>query len=118
MDKALFRAYVKELVKEQIGESVEKAVRKILPEILSEAVSEIKNINESATTKPAAKKLSREQLASMMGLTRDGDTFTASTSTMPVELPPNADPNSPAVKGAVDAITKDYSSLMKAMKIT
>lgn len=117
MDKALFRAYVKELVKEQIEESVEKAVKKILPEILGEAVAEIKQtqpkkVNEVATAKP---KLSRSQLAQMMGLERLGDTITATSKNVgPVmQVPEGVDPNNPAIQ----AINKDYSALMKAMKL-
>jgi len=68
MDKALFRAYVKELVKEQIEESVEKAVKKILPEILGEAVAEIKqtqakSVNETATAKPKFSRKCQHQKA-------------------------------------------------------
>jgi hypothetical protein len=119
MDKALFRAYVKELVKEQIEESVEKAVKKILPEILGEAVAEIKQtqsnkVNEVATAKP---KLSRNQLAQMMGLERLGDTITATSKNVgPVmpTVPEGISPDNPALQ----AINKDYSALMKAMKLT
>ena len=118
MDKALFRAYVKELVKEQIEESVEKAVKKILPEILGEAVAEIKqtqakSVNETATAKP---KFSRNQLAQMMGLERLGDTITATSKNVgPVmPTPEGVDPNNPALQ----AINKDYSALMLAMKLT
>ena len=114
MDKALFRAYVKELVKEQIEESVEKAVKKILPEILGEAVAEIKNIqpkqvSESAATKS---KFSRAQLAEMMGLERHGDTIVATTNKV-MQTPPGVSEDNPALK----AINKDYSSMMKAMKL-
>lgn len=118
MDKALFRAYVKELVKEQIEESVEKAVKKILPEILGEAVAEIKGtqtnkVNEAATAKP---KLSRSQLAAMMGLERHGDTITATSKNVgPVmQAPPGVSEDNPTLQ----AINRDYSALMKAMKLT
>ena len=115
MDKALFRAYVKELVKEQIEESVEKAVKKILPEILGEAVAEIKNmqpkqVSESTATKP---KFSRAQLAEMMGLERHGDTIVATTGKVMPTPPVGVSEDNPAVK----AINKDYSSMMKAMKL-
>lgn len=118
MDKALFRAYVKELVKEQIEESVEKIVKKILPEILGEAVAEIKGsqqVTESST--PQKQKFSKAQLAQMMGLERIGDTISTNTERMrlPDELPPNIDVNNPNVKPAVEAITRDYSALMKKM---
>lgn len=119
MDKALFRAYVKEIVKEQIEESVEKAVKKILPEILGEAVAEIKNtqqpmkVNEVATAKP---KFFRSQLAAMMGLERHGDTITATSKNVgPVmQVPPGMTDDNPAVQ----AINKDYSQLMKKMGLS
>jgi Na+-translocating ferredoxin:NAD+ oxidoreductase RnfG subunit len=119
MDKALFRAYVKELVKEQIEESVEKAVKKILPEVLGEAIAEIKSVqqpmkvNETATAKP---KLSRGQLAAMMGLERHGDTITATSKNVgPVmQAPQGMTEDNPTLQ----AINRDYSALMKAMKLT
>jgi Na+-translocating ferredoxin:NAD+ oxidoreductase RnfG subunit len=106
MDKALFRAYVKELVKEQIEESVEKAVKKILPEILGEAVAEIKQTQAKSVN----------ETAQMMGLERLGDTITATSKNVgPVmPTPEGVDPNNPALQ----AINKDYSALMKAMKLT
>ena len=116
MDKALFRAYVKELVKEQIEESVEKTVKKILPEILGEAVKEIKSLQESTATQPQKPKLSRSQLAQMMGLERLGDTITATSKNVgPVMATPpeGINPDNPAFQ----AINKDYSALMKAMKL-
>lgn len=116
MDKALFRAYVKELVKEQIEESVEKAVKKILPDVLGEAIAEIKgmkpsSVNESTSAKP---KIDRSKLASMMGLERHGDTIVATTNNMIVAPPPGLTEDNPAVQ----AINKDYSQLMKKMGIS
>ena len=120
MDKALFRAYVKELVKEQIEESVEKAVKKILPEVLGEAIAEIKGmqkpqVNETVAA-PAKPKLSRSQLAAMMGLERHGDTITATSKNVgPVmPAPPGVSEDNPTLQ----AINRDYSALMKAMKLT
>lgn len=118
MDKALFRAYVKELVKEQIEESVEKAVKKILPEILDEAIAEIKGmqksqISETATASPKPK-LDRAKLAAMMGLERHGDTLVATTANMVTNLPPNVTEDNPTVQ----AINKDYSALMKKMGLS
>ncbi len=117
MDRALFKAYVKELVKEQIEESVEKVVKKILPEILGEAVAEIKGsktsaINESTQTTPKPK-LDRARLAEMMGLERHGDTIVATTNNMAQSLPQGISADNPTVQ----AINKDYSALMKAMKL-
>ena len=121
MDKALFRAYVKELVKEQLEETVEKTVRKVLPDILGEAVAEIKGsqrVTENTTSQKA--KLSRTQLAEMMGLERLGDTLSATTSrmVMPENVPANLDLNSPQIQPAVEAITRDYSFLMKKMGLS
>ena len=118
MDKALFRAYVKELVKEQIEDSVEKAVKKILPEILAEAVAEIKGVSGatiSENTQPKTK-MDRNKLAQMMGLERHGDTFVASTGRAGaiVPTPPGMSPDDPTIK----AINRNYSDVMKAMKLT
>lgn len=110
MDKALFRAYIKELVKE----TVEEEVAKVLPKLLGEAVSEIKSLQEVKTTKtPTKSKLSRSQLAEMMGLERLGDTIVATTNNM-VTPPPGVSANNPAVQ----AINKDYSELMKKMGLS
>lgn len=116
MDKALFRAYVKELVKEQMDASVEKTVRKLLPAILDEAIAEIKGtqrIVESAPTKKSS--IDRSKLAAMMGLERMGDTLSASTDRMIMPDNTTVDINNSNVKPAVDAINRDYSQLMKKM---
>ena len=120
MDKALFRAYVKELVKEQIEESVEKAVKKILPEVLGEAIAEIKGMQKSQVNEtvaaPTKPKLDRAKLAAMMGLERHGDTITATSKNVgPVmpTVPTGFTEDNPAVQ----AINKDYSAMMKAMKL-
>jgi hypothetical protein len=113
MDKALFRAYVKELVKEQIEDSVEKAVRKVLPEVLAEAVTEVKENSRSNITESMTKpKPSRAQLAQMLGLERIGDTITATTNKAVMAKPPvGVAEDNPAFQ----AINKDYSQLMKKM---
>lgn len=111
MDKALFRAYVKELVKE----TIEEEVKKILPKLLGEAVEEIKSIKESKTPTPEPKKnFSRSQLAEMMGLEKLGDTIVAKTGNVgQVATPPGVSSDNPAVQ----AINKDYSAIMKALKL-
>lgn len=118
MDKALFRAYVKELVKEQIDESVEKAVKKLLPEILGEAVAEIKAIQPKAITEntiSAKPKIDRNKLAEMMGLERHGDTIVATTKGLNPAVPTtNVSDENPVVQ----AINRDYSQLMKAMGLS
>jgi len=61
--------------------------------------------------------LSRNQLAQMMGLERLGDTITATSKNVgPVmpTVPEGISPDNPALQ----AINKDYSALMKAMKLT
>lgn len=114
MDKALFRAYVKELVKE----TVEEEVKKVLPKLLGEAVSEIKSLQESSTNVESKKKFSRTQLAEMMGLERVGDTFVANGGNMsagPVmAVPPGMRKDDPTIQ----AINKDYSAIMKAMGLS
>lgn len=113
MDKALFRAYVKELVREAVEEEVKKA----LPKLLGEAVSEIKALSEkNVSTAIPKKKFSPSQLAEMMGLERIGDTITATTSNMktPVMEVPTGMEDNPAMQ----AINKDYSQLMKKMGLS
>jgi hypothetical protein len=117
MDKALFRAYVKELVKEQLDESIEKAVRKILPTILGEAVAEIKESQRSPITETVKPKPSRAQLAQMLGLERLGDTLIASTGNVGPVMPTpprGVTEDNPAFQ----AINKDYSQMMKAMGLS
>jgi hypothetical protein len=109
MDKALFRAYVKELVRE----AVEEEVKKILPKMLGEAVAEVKSLQETTTSAPRAK-LSRAQLAEMMGLDRVGDTFVATTGKVMPTPPRGIDEDNPAFQ----AINKDYSGMMKAMGLS
>jgi len=114
MDKTLFKAYVREIVKE----TVEDEVKKLLPKLLGEAVQEVRALQESATVTSTSKaKLDRSKLAEMMGLERLGDTIVATTNkmTLPETAPPNLNYNDPNVKSTVEAITKDYSALMKKM---
>lgn len=110
MDKALFRAYVRELVKEMVEDEVKKA----LPKLLDEAVREIKTLKENAPVPTPQKKFSRAQLAEMMGLERIGD------DTM-VARGGNVTPTTPGVASdnpAIAAINKDYSALMKKMGLS
>lgn len=110
MDKALFRAYVKELVKE----AVEEEVKKVLPKLLGEAVAEVKSIQESTTATPTKSKFSRAQLAEMMGLERHGDTIVATTAKVLPVPPRGMTEDNPAVQ----AINRDYSQVMKAMGLS
>lgn len=111
MDKALFRAYVKELVKE----TVEEEVKKLLPKLLGEAVSEIKSSQENKTTRvETGKKFSRTQLAEMMGLDRVGDTIIATTDKIMPTPPRGVSEDNPAFQ----AINRDYSAVMKKMGLS
>lgn len=110
MDKTLLKAYIRTIVEEE--------VKRLLPEMLAEAVAEVKSLQETAqkpatATKP---KFSRAQLAEMMGLERHGDTIVATTKnvgTVMPKIPAGYTEDNPAVQ----AINKDYSALMKAMKL-
>jgi len=114
MDKTLLKAYIRTIVEEE--------VKRILPEMLGEAVAQVKSmqqVNETAST-PARPKLDRSKLAAMMGLERVGDTISATTKNMvlPENIPQGVNLNDPAVQPAVEAITKDYSALMKKMGLS
>ena len=108
MDKQLLKAYIRTIVEEE--------VQRILPQMLSEAVSEIKQIKQLQETSSSPKKpqLDRNRLAQMMGMSYDGQTLSATTNSMP--LPENAPRDvDPAV---INAVTKDYSALMKKMGLS
>lgn len=109
MDKTLFKAYVRELVRE----TVEEEVKKVLPKLLGEAVAEVKSLQESAPAATQKPSLSRSQLAELMGLERRGDTIVATTKNI-VAPPPGMSADNPAVQ----AISKDYSALMKKMGLS
>ena len=113
MDKTLLKAYIRTIVEEE--------VKRVLPDILGEAIAEIKGmqqVNEVAQS-PAKPKLDRSRLAAMMGLERMGDTLSATTGRMqttaaPTEIPANLSPDDPAVQ----AVTRDYSAMMKKMGLS
>jgi hypothetical protein len=109
MDKTLFKAYVRELVKE----TVEAEVKKVLPKLLNEAVAEVRSLQETTTHTPQKPKLSRSQLAEMMGLERIGDTVVATTKNI-VAPPLGMSADNPAVQ----AINRDYSAVMKKMGLS
>ena len=106
MDKQLLKAYIRTIVEEE--------VERILPKMLSEAVSEVKRITENTTSPSKVQKpsLDRKRLAQMIGY--DGDTMTATTSAIP--LPENA-PRDVDEK-VVQAVTKDYSVMMKKLGLS
>lgn len=126
MDKTLLKAYIRTIVEEE--------VTRLLPELLGEAVAQVKQtkINESTiSTKanPTVKKpaVDRARLAELMGIDYDrtGGTLTARGAQSP-QVFNVADqagnvrqiPASQVAPEVVDALTKDYSQLMKAMKLT
>jgi hypothetical protein len=108
MDKTLFKAYIRTIVEEEI--------KRVLPELLGEAISEIKQLKEvsaPAVSTQAKSTIDRGRLAELMGISYDGETLSA-TGVVPTQrVSPTQGP--PEV---VDAINRDYSELMKAMKIT
>jgi hypothetical protein len=109
MDRQLLKAYIRTIVEEEVS--------RILPQMLSEAVSEIKQLKENVTEPTrTAPKLDRSKLAELMGVTYDGSTLRATTNNLPSRLPDNIPAN--ADPEVVKAITRDYSAMMKAMKLT
>lgn len=110
MDKQLLKAYIRTIAEEE--------VKRLLPEMLAEAVSEIKQLSEQKQSSPQPKKpaIDKGRLAQLMGISYDGETLRATTGNITTPLPENAprdvDPE------VVKAVTRDYSQLMKAMKLT
>jgi hypothetical protein len=112
MDKTLLKAYIRTIVEEEI--------KRVLPELLGEAISEIKQLKESATPTISSKSkptFEKGRLAELMGISYDGETLSAmggNVNTPPAHrVSPTQGP--PEV---VNAINRDYSELMKAMKLT
>lgn len=114
MDKQLLKAYIRTIVEEEVN--------RILPTILGEAVSQIKkNQTIKENTEPSTvasknKTFDRARLAELMGISYDGNTLSANTTNMAVPLPSNVPPDvDPKV---IQAVTRDYSALMKKMGIS
>jgi len=126
MDKTLLKAYIRTVVEEE--------VKRLVPEMLAEAVAEVrklKPVNESVAAPAASAKkpsFDKKRLAELIGMEYDREegTITATTAGLrgntimakdsagnTVELPANA-----VKPEVVDAINKDYSALMKAMKLS
>ena len=108
MDRQLLKAYIRTIVEEE--------VTRILPQMLSEAVSQVKQLKESAPSTKNAPKFDRNRLSELMGVSYDGHTIQATTNNLPSRLPDNAPAD--ADPEVVKAITRDYSAMMKAMKLT
>jgi hypothetical protein len=107
MDKQLLKAYIRTIVEEE--------VKRVLPEMLSEAVQQVKQLSESNTSQPtksAKPAFDRKRLAELIGY--DGDTLVANTGAVP--LPENTPRDVPPE--IINAVTKDYSQMMKKMGLT
>lgn len=111
MDKTQFKGYIRELVREMVQEEVER----VLPKVLDKAIAELKGSAAKPAPAPASP-MDKSRLAELMGLKREGDTYTAfgnvgaDANSVLDRLPPGIDPT---VK---NAITRDYSDLMKKLK--
>ena len=107
MDKQLLKAYIRTIVEEEVS--------RILPQMLSEAVAQVKQLKENTNTTVSHKPMiDRKRFVELMEGSQDKSTVMANTDMMrlPEGTPRDADPE------IVKAITKDYSAMMKAMKIT
>jgi hypothetical protein len=124
MDKKLFKAYVRTLVEEEM--------QRLLPKMLAEAVVEIKKtapkqIAEVAPpTQQKKSPIDRARLAELMGIDYDRErgVISANTTHMPTTVTTiDAAGNEIAIsadrvpKEVLDAVTRDYSDLMKALKL-
>jgi hypothetical protein len=112
MDKALLKAYIRTIVEEEI--------KRVLPELLGEAVSEIKQLKEStipSIDKQPKSTFDRSKLAEIMGISYDGETLTATGGNMSISPSHRVDPTQGPPE-VVKAINRDYSEMMKAMKLT
>lgn len=124
MDKKLFKAYIRTLVEEE--------VQRLLPKMLAEAVAEIKKtaptrmVENTAPTKQKKSPIDRARLAELMGIDydRENGVISANTTNMPRTVTtidaagnpvPIAADNVP--KEVLNALNRDYSQLMKAMKL-
>ena len=107
MDKTLLKAYIRTVVEEEI--------KRVLPELLGEAISEIKQSSGTPMTGDHKPKptIDRGRLAELMGISYDGETLSAPGAIPAQRVAPSQGP--PEV---VNAINRDYSELMKALKLT
>jgi hypothetical protein len=106
MDKQLLKAYIRTIVEEE--------VQRILPQMLSEAVNQVKKLSENAqpSTKTQKPSIDRRRLAELIGY--DGETLIANTGAVPLpaNAPRDVDPE------IINAVTKDYSTVMKKLGLT
>lgn len=106
MDKQLLKAYIRTIVEEEI----ERLVPKMLKEHFTHASSQLVSETTTIAEKP---KLNRSELAALLGITRDGDTITASTGNFGMPRAGIAPAGVPPEVAA--ALNKDYSQMMKAI---
>jgi hypothetical protein len=113
MDKKLLKSYIRTIVEEE--------VERLLPKMLSEAVEQIKTAKSTSTLVSETKKpaVDKKRLAELIGLDYDRTSGTLSafadgmhTHDVAAQVPANVDPE------VSKALTRDYSQLMKAMKLT
>lgn len=107
MDKQLLKAYIRTIVEDE--------VQRLVPKIIKEHIKSTEDsrlVNE-ATAAPTKPRPSKNDLASMLGITRDGDTIRASTgglaSTPQINIPDTAPDY------LKNALTKDYSAMLKTI---
>jgi hypothetical protein len=122
MDKTLLKAYIRTIVEEE--------VKRLLPELLTEAVAEVKKVsklNESASVPTPAKKtptVDRKRLAEIMGIDYDSDEGTIRATTARTIAAKDLAGNTIEVSehtvpsDVMGAINRDYSQLMKKMKLS
>jgi hypothetical protein len=106
MDKKLLKAYIRTIVEEEI----ERLFPKMLKEHLG-TVSKAELVSETTTTAPSKPAFSKSELASLLGITREGDTIRATTR----NLGPGASNIAPAGVPAdlAAALNKDYSKMLR-----
>lgn len=130
MDRQLLKAYLKVMVEEE--------VKRLLPELLAEAIAEIKQATPLVEQSHPKPKVDRARLAELMGIDydRDSGTLRAGASAMsnsafssfgtdtPTMLTTKDEagntrhiPANQVDPTVVNALTKDYSELMKRLKL-
>ena len=79
-------------------------------------IKQLKESKQTVVTKQSKPSIDRNRLAELMGISYDGETLMASTKSMAVPLPENAPKDvDPEI---INAVTKDYSAMMKKMGLT
>lgn len=104
MDKKLLKAYIRTIVEEEI----ERLFPKMLKEHLA-AAPKAELVSE--TTAPTKPQFNRAELASLLGITREGDTIRATTKNLGPVATNIAPAGVPADLAA--ALNKDYSKMLR-----